>query len=136
MDNKADVDEFLAHYGVKGMRWGVRRRRSEGGSESAGPSRKERRAKNNQEIEEARSRQAARQRAYQTAQAEFMVARTRKGEAHAESIMRQMEKEYYTHPDAQTAARMTSGEKWTTGISMAGVLLSAVGLAATTAGRR
>lgn len=25
------VDEFLAHYGVKGMRWGVRRQRGKGG---------------------------------------------------------------------------------------------------------
>lgn len=27
-DNKVDAYEFLAHYGIKGMRWGVRRRRS------------------------------------------------------------------------------------------------------------
>jgi|SRR5262245_15864714 len=30
----ADVDEFLAHYGVKGMHWGVRRNRPSGGGSS------------------------------------------------------------------------------------------------------
>ena len=35
-ENKAAVDDFLAHYGVKGMRWGVRRDRSAGGSGSSG----------------------------------------------------------------------------------------------------
>ena len=35
-ENKAAIDHFLAHHGVKGMRWGVRRDRSAGGGGSAG----------------------------------------------------------------------------------------------------
>lgn len=125
------VDNFLAHYGIKGMKWGVRRRRSEGG-EASGPSRKEQRSQRNREIMEARSRQAARQRKFQEAQAEFVVARTRKGEARAEKLMREMEKAYFTNPDAQTAARMTTGEKWAAAIAFAGVGLSTISLAAAT----
>lgn len=33
-----DVDEFLAHYGVKGMKWGVRKDRSSGSGGSSGAS--------------------------------------------------------------------------------------------------
>lgn len=123
-----EVDEFLAHYGVKGMRWGVRKR-SEGGGSSE-PTRKERRAQKNREIVTARSRQAARERNFQEAQAEFIVARTNKGQDRAERMMRQMEREYYTHPDAATAQRMTSGEKWATGLTLVGFGLSAASLVA------
>lgn len=38
-DTAARVDAFLAHYGVKGMRWGVRKR-SEGGSSGADSNKK------------------------------------------------------------------------------------------------
>jgi hypothetical protein len=34
-----DVEEFLEHYGVKGMKWGVRRRRPSGSSTTAAPRR-------------------------------------------------------------------------------------------------
>lgn len=34
--NLVAIDDFLAHYGVKGMRWGVRKDRSAGGSGSSG----------------------------------------------------------------------------------------------------
>lgn len=32
-----DPEEFLSHYGVKGMRWGVRRKRGPGGRVTRGP---------------------------------------------------------------------------------------------------
>ena len=35
-ENEAAVDDFLAHFGVKGMRWGVRKDRSAGGGGNAG----------------------------------------------------------------------------------------------------
>jgi len=39
IDSSVEVDDFLAHYGVKGMRWGIRQKNySEGGSTPAGKS--------------------------------------------------------------------------------------------------
>lgn len=34
MPEAVEVDDFFAHYGIKGMRWGVRKRRSAGGGSS------------------------------------------------------------------------------------------------------
>ena len=34
------LDDILAHYGVKGMKWGVRRRRDDGGGKSSAPKHK------------------------------------------------------------------------------------------------
>lgn len=34
MPEVVEVDDFFAHYGIKGMRWGVRKRRSAGGGSS------------------------------------------------------------------------------------------------------
>jgi hypothetical protein len=121
-----DVDDFLAHYGVKGMHWGHHKARETSGSSKK--SRKQTRQERNAEILNARSRQQARGRAYEEAQAEFMAARTRKGEAKAEEVMRRMEKEYWTHPDAQTAQKLTTGEKIAVGLAYGSVGLTAASI--------
>lgn len=36
-DTMVEVDNHLSHYGIKGMKWGVRKRRGGGGSSSAEP---------------------------------------------------------------------------------------------------
>lgn len=80
-----------------------------------------------QDILAARARQTIRDRKFQEAQGDFMVARGAKGKNEAERIMRQMEKEYFTGDDAKTASRMTTGEKWVTGLSVASLALYVVG---------
>ena len=120
------TDNFLAHYGVKGMKWGKH-------ASSAPTSRKERRMKQDHEVLTARQRQQARARKYEEAQGDFFVARTAKGQDKAEKIMRKMEKDYFTHPDAATAQKLTSGEKRAVGIAYGAMGLMAVSLIAASA---
>ncbi|QED11513.1 membrane protein [Arthrobacter phage Qui] len=108
------AEEFLAHYGVQGMKWGKHKAKSD---RSSGGSRKEQRQANNAKIHDARRAQAARLRKLQEAEGDFYVARTAKGQDKAEKIMRQREKDLFNNPDAETAAKLTSGEKWYVGVS-------------------
>jgi len=101
------TDDFLAHYGVPGMKWGKR----------SGGSRKETRQAKNAKIHGARRAQEARLRNLQEAEGDFYVARTNKGKDKAEKIMRKREKDFFTNPDAKTAAKLTSGEKWAVGLT-------------------
>jgi hypothetical protein len=136
-----DVDEeTLEHYGKKGMRWGVRHDPAPsggsggsggGGSETAKPSRKERKAAKNQAIEDARERQRMRnveleRQAFKT----YMAS----GEKAAEAAVKKYDKmqlEMITHPDATTAAKMTSGEKAAAAVSwgiVGGLAAASIGL--------
>lgn len=116
-----DVDTFLEHYGVKGMKWGVRKKHeSSGGSSSSKPAKTK---VTSADIHQARYRQSLRARKYQESQGDFIVARTAKGQDAAEKIMRAREKEYFTNPDAKLAARSTTGEK-----VAAAIVYGAVGL--------
>ena len=101
------TDDFLVHYGVPGMKWGKR----------SGGSRKETRQAKNAKIHGARRAQEARLRNLQEAEGDFYVARTNKGKDKAEKIMRKREKDFFTNPDAKTAAKLTSGEKWAVGLT-------------------
>lgn len=125
----AEVDAFLEHHGVKGMKWGVTR--ADGGSGgSSGPSRREKRKAKNQEIQDARTRQYERGLDLQKQAFKTYAASGEKAAKAAINKYNKMEADMLTHPDAATAAKMTTGEKWAVGIAWGGITVSAVGLAA------
>jgi len=84
-DTKPSLDDALAHFGVKGMRWGVRKAAEPTGGGSSGPSRRELRtmdkqakakdrAARNAEIDAARERYATTARKnYLDARAQYKV---------------------------------------------------------------
>lgn len=106
------TDDFLQHYGVRGMKWGKRN-----GSRSSGGGSGKKSKPTTYDILAARQAQGARLRKLQEAEGDFYVARTAKGQDKAEKIMRQREKDFFTNPDAAMAAKMTKGEKVVTGIA-------------------
>jgi len=117
------TDDFLAHYGVPGMKWGKRNARDRDSGVGTGKNGKV----TSGDIHLARYKQGLRLRKLQEAEGDFYVARTNKGKDKAEKIMRQHEKAYFTNPDAKMAAKSTRGEKIVTGIilSMAAVTVAA-----------
>jgi hypothetical protein len=78
-----DVDDFLEHFGVKGMRWGVRKPRS-----------------SNADIIQARKNQARRKR-----------VSNKEARAGNTSEAQKLKDEYNTHPDKAVAELHTTGEK-------------------------
>lgn len=120
-----EVDDFIKHYGKKGMRWGVRK-----SEDSSGGSSKPRRPKN-ADIKAARSRQDDRVRDFQEKSAAYYTSRSSKGEAFAERTMRNAEWDLFNNPDVAVAGRMTTGEKWVTGFFVAApVVVAALSTAA------
>lgn len=93
-ENKPDTPAqvVLAHYGTKGMRWGVRRANPSGG-----------------QIRLARKKQAERQMKVFRAEDEGIVGKVpvRVSVKNAKKL----QKEHDTHEDRVTAAHMTNGEK-------------------------
>jgi hypothetical protein len=134
--DKPSIDEVMAHVGVKGMKWGHTTgesgssgssgRNGSGGSGGSGSGTKKVKPTTEQ-IKAARVRQTSRELRYEGAVGDHMVARTAKGEAAAEKVMRKLEKELYLGPDAKTASKYTKGEKIATGIAygVAGALIVA-----------
>jgi hypothetical protein len=99
-----ETDDFLAHYGVKGMKWGKR---------------KAARLERNREILSARGRQVEREDKYEQSVVDYFNAKTRSGKAKAERAMAENEKKLINSPDAAMAAKLTSGEKWANGAAWA-----------------
>lgn len=121
-----EVDDFIKHYGKKGMRWGVRKSEDSSGGSSSGRSAKPRKPKS-ADIKEARKRQLSRVRDFEEKSAAYYTSRSAKGEAFAERTMRNAEWDLYNNPDAAVANRMTAGEKWLTGALFAApVVLTAL----------
>lgn len=137
-----EVGDELKHYGKKGMKWGVRNDDDGGkgrpGGGDKGPSRKERRAAADAEINDARDRQ--RMRGVELERQAFKTY-SANGQKAAEAAVRKYDKmnaELLSNPDATTAAKMTSGEKAASAINLGIGLALVVGVAGAKAyaGRR
>lgn len=127
IEAKASLDEVMAHVGVKGMKWG-HVKSDEGVSSGGSGSGSTKKSKpTTQDIHAARFRQNIRERKYESAVGDYMVARTNKGQDAAEKVMRSLEKDLYLGKDAKTANKYTKGEKIATGIAygVAGAMVAA-----------
>lgn len=127
-DNKAIIEDFLSHngitdaelshYGVKGMRWGVRRGKNQTGG-SGQQSRKERRKEKDSQIEKAR--EIVRQKNIELESQAFKTytAKTEKGRMAATKAYDRMSAELVNSPEYATANKMTSREKRVVGSVLA-----------------
>lgn len=113
------TEEFLAHYGVKGMRWGHRKARP-----------------TSDDIHDARIRIAGKQ---QQLKKQTKAVKTAKKsgnaskQAAAEKKLQDMKTDFLKNPDRVTASRLTKGEKWAVGILTVGT--GPVGVAALIGGQ-
>lgn len=88
-----DTDDFLEHYGVKGMKWGHRKPTSS-------------------EIVGARRRVAKASRKVDNAEDKMSTAKDAKSAKAAKKEFDKVNKEFLNNPDRVTALRLTTGEKW------------------------
>jgi len=86
--------EELAHYGVKGMKWGQHKKRKF----------------STDEIKDARARQQSRASQFEAQVHKTNLATGKKQEAEAKKLVK-LHNELVTNKDAAVAARMTKGEK-------------------------
>jgi hypothetical protein len=115
--------EELAHYGVKGMRWGVRKDRASSSGPS-GPTRAQRRQARDAEILAARKTVQAYQVRSLRNELNFYKSLVTGGRKEAFRILRRDAKEFANSPELKIAQRRTTGEKWLLG---AGAALFVVG---------
>lgn len=97
--------EFLEHYGVKGMKWGVRRK-------SGGSKPKKEKGPTSKEIKSARKRHNGRVSKIQGYELES-ISRDRKVAEAAAKKIRATGKEEGARSDARIAAKLTKGERVT-----------------------
>lgn len=108
-------EDWLAHYGKKGMKWGER---------------KAVRQAQDANIRTARAKQEIRKSELNTLSMKRLQARSTKGKEHLDRKISDKNFELKNHPDAATAAKLTTGEKWVKGGKTAALMgLSVVGLA-------
>lgn len=114
------VDNYLAHFGVVGMKWGKRGR---GGSDesSSGVTAKPKKEKiTTADIKTARESRNVSLNKMNEAHARSLFAETAKGRAKAEKLVDKYEKEAFDSDNARVANKLTKGEKvlntaaWTT----------------------
>jgi hypothetical protein len=107
-------NDYLAHYGKLGMKWG--HHKAKVAAEKAA-------------IYGARSNQAARKNEINDLTQARIRATTTKGKRHLDDKIADKSFELKNNPDARTAARLTTGEKWLKGARVAALVgASVVGL--------
>lgn len=100
-----EVDDFLAHFGKKGMKWGSRNER-------------------NAAITDARRRQQIRTDNFYKADEKVWMAKTAKGKAAAEKMVEKAAKDLINNPDAEVAKLLTTGEKFALAVGIAGAAVA------------
>lgn len=113
-DTDLTPEEWLAHYGVKGMRWGHRKAPDAVGAASNRPK------VTSKDIHDARERTAVRRRAI-NAQVDKVNAAAANGASKREftkeaKTLEKMSVDFLKNPDRATALRMTTGERVAAGI--------------------
>jgi len=117
-------EEFLAHHGVKGMKWGVHKKE---GSTSAGDQIAAKKKVTSRDIYDARAKTASRQRQL-NAQVDKTNLATGKAQKQEAKKLNDMSLEFLKNPDRATAQRMTTGEK--VGLAVLAVAIPGFGTAA------
>lgn len=101
----------LAHHGVKGMKWGVRRTRPVATATSGGKKVKIKEKVTSSDIQDARRRHNARVSKIYEADRNLALAQTTKGKKEALKVIDKYAKEIANTQDARIASKFTRGEK-------------------------
>jgi hypothetical protein len=107
------LEEYLEHHGVKGMKWGVRRQQ---------------RRERNAQIKTARKNVRAKEDEIIALDRKARKSKSASERARLDKISTKKASDLFNSPDHTTAARLTSGEKWTKAI-LIGTVITAGGAA-------
>ena len=114
-----EVDDFLKHYGVMGMKWGIHKSKAAYQTSKEGVKAVRNAKHTTQEIKEARARQNARYNRQTEADDAYSLALNNKSatpaqRARLEKALKQRVSEARLSDDRIIATKMTRGEIWTT----------------------
>lgn len=128
---KPSLEDALEHHGVKGQRWGVRRQeklhaQGQKLQEKAKNPNNSNRKNRNLQIKIARTNVASRQIEIQRLARMSDKAKTPEERQKYDALATKKASALFNHPDTLTASRLTTGEKVTRGLLIAGTI-AAVG---------
>jgi len=108
------MEPELVHYGVKGMKWGVRK------------------AASTREVYGARARLQVKQNEYASQKRTVRKTKTPKGKANQKAKLNKMKIDFLNDPDRVTASRLSTGEKVVATLFAGPVGIGAAGVASYT----
>lgn len=132
MSTEQQTANYLAHYGVMGMKWGKSKggsSGSSGSSESGAPAKKAK--PTSDDIKAARGRQVERSVKLDQAQVDYFFASSEKGRNIAKNKLEKYSDEYQNSGDLELANRRTRGEKISAGV-MHGIFATSMALSVAT----